>query len=236
MPINENASDERFIIVTGPGRSGTSAVSRVLHESGVAMGEQFDAPSAFNRRGFFEELPVCDLNDRIMADCGMGGITHWPTRSDVLEAAAAYGDEMDSLVTSSTARGWKDPRFCLMLEAWLPHFSLPPKVIVCLRSPEAFVHSVVSIFGLSPQDDLERWWANHLRSILAVIQDFRLEATCVVYEDLIANPKETITALSSFIGSPLEPRYVEPDLRQFCQAVPPRHAALFEEVRSLRTQ
>ncbi len=236
MPAEKSASDDRFIIVTGPGRSGTSAVSRVLHESGVAMGEQFDPPSAHNQRGFFEELPVCDLNQRIMAGCNMQGLTLWPSRSDVLTAAAAYRDEIETLVSSSSAHGWKDPRFCITLEAWLPHFSTPPKVVVCLRSPEAFIHSVVSIFGLSPLDELERWWANHLRRILSLIQDFRLEATCVVYEDLITKPNETIAELSSFVGKPLDANYVEPDLRQFSQAVPPRHAALFAEVRSLRTR
>ena len=233
MQADGHAKEQRFIIVTGPGRSGTSAVGRVLHESGVTMGRSFDAPSSFNPLGFFEELPVCDLNERIMADCGMKGLEHWPARDVALAKAARYGREMDGLAGDPSIQGWKDPRFCITLEAWLPHLPCAPTVVVCLRSPEAFVHSVVSIFGLSRRETLERWWANHLRRVLDVIRGYRLEATCVVYEELVERPAEAVAALSSFIGRPLDPAFVEPGLRQFGHSVPPRHAALFAEVRSL---
>jgi hypothetical protein len=140
---------------------------------------------------------------------------------------------MGDLVAASSADGWKDPRFCLTLEAWLPHLPTRPKVVVCLRSPEAFVHSAISIFGLSRREVLERWWENHLRRVLDVIRDYRLEATCVVYEDLVQRPEAAVAELSSFIGRPLDATYVEPALQHFAQLVPLRHAALYEEVRAL---
>jgi hypothetical protein len=224
--------ERHFIIVTGPGRSGTSAVARVLHESGLRMGTDLGAPSEFNRAGFYEDMPVRDLNERIMAGCGMVGIERWPERDEVLRAAAPYREEMAALAVTGVD-GWKDPRFCITLEAWLPHLPARPRVVVCLRSPEAFVHSVVSIFGLQRRDSLERWWANHLRRALDVVRDHELPAASVVYEDLIARPEETVARLASFVGHPLDARFVEPELRQFDQPVPQRHQALYDEVRAL---
>ena len=40
-PTAAPAEGRPFIIVTGLGRSGTSAVARVLHESGVLLGDHF---------------------------------------------------------------------------------------------------------------------------------------------------------------------------------------------------
>jgi len=225
--------DRDFLIVTGPGRSGTSAVARVLHESGVGMGEQLAAASEFNRAGYYEEVPVVALNDAIMAALGMEGMERWPERVAVLDAAEPHTAAMHELASNTRARGWKDPRFAVTLEAWLPHLPSPPRVIVCLRSPEAFIHSVISIFGLSPRPALEAWWANHLRRALDVVRDYGLAATSVVYEDLIERPEATVAALASFVGAPLDARYVEPALRQFDQQVPARHVPLYEEVRAL---
>ena len=230
--LHRASEGKRLIIVTGAGRSGTSAVARVLHESGVTMGRDFGPPSEFNPLGFYEELPVRELNQRIMADCGMRSIDGWPERATVLSAAAAYGEAMAELADASVG-GWKDPRFCLTLESWLPHLPSPPRVVVCLRSPEAFVHSVVSIFGLTSREILEQWWANHLRRILDFVEEYRLEATCVVYEDLVLRPEATVDRLSSFIDRPLDAGFVEPSLQQFAQDVPERHMALYEEVRAL---
>ncbi len=224
--------NQPFLIVTGPGRSGTSAVARILHESGLRMGTQLAPPSEYNRVGFYEDLAVVELNDAILADCGMVRLERWPEREEVLQAAARRRDAMIALAETGVD-GWKDPRFCLTLEAWLPHLPSPPRVVLCLRSPEAFVHSVVSIFGLQSRELLERWWANHLRRALDVIADYALPATSVVYEDLVAQPEATVARLASFVGHSLDPRFVEPTLRQFDQAVPERHRALYDEVRSL---
>ena len=221
------------LIVTGPGRSGTSAVARVLHESGFPMGDALAPASRHNERGFYEDTAVVELNERIFDDCGMAGMQRWPSRGEVLDTAARYRDEMRRLVAVTAARGWKDPRFCLTLEAWLPHFASPPRVVVCLRSPEAFVQSAVRAYGVVPREPLEDWWAGHLRRALDTIAAHRLDATCVVYNDLIARPRDAVRALSRFVAHPLDARYVEPDLRHHAQRVPPHHRPLYDEVRAL---
>lgn len=232
LRLTPPVSERPFLIVTGPGRSGTSAVARILHESGLRMGTQLAPPSEYNRAGFYEDLAVVELNDAVLAQCGMARLERWPARHEVLRAAARQREAMAALAATGV-RGWKDPRFCLTLEAWLPHLPSTPRVVLCLRSPEAFVHSVVSIFGLQSRELLERWWANHLRRALEVIEDYALPATSVVYDELVGQPEATVARLASFVGHPLDPRFVEPALRQFDQPVPERHRALYEKVRAL---
>ena len=97
-PVDVQTKGRPFIIVTGLGRSGTSAVARVLHESGLSMGDHFRDPTIENETGFYEELPVCDLNDEIMAECGIAGLRRYPMRTTVLAVARQYRDQMRALV------------------------------------------------------------------------------------------------------------------------------------------
>ncbi|MGB2695372.1 MAG: hypothetical protein WBD55_09325 [Dehalococcoidia bacterium] len=222
-----------FVIVTGAGRSGTSAVARVLHESGVPMGENFGPPTEHNPVGFYEELPVCDLNDRIMKECGIDRLERWPSRATVLAIGTQYAATMRALAANEAVGGWKDPRFGATLEAWLQQLRSAPKVVLCLRSPEAFVRSVTRVYGLVEREAVEQRWANLHRRLLDVIRDYRLDAICIEYERLMAHPNETVAELSRFVSHPLDARFIESDARHYDYDVPARYAALYEEVRAL---
>ena len=229
--------DDTFLIVTGTGRSGTSAVARVLHESGVSMGTSFAPPSEHNRLGFYEDLAARDINNRLMADVGLGDLrlaSALPSREAVGAAARPYADEMQA-VASSGARGWKDPQFCFTLEAWLPALAVKPKVVVCLRSPEAYVESVLAIAGLLERETAELWWQRHLSRLLEVIETRGLDAHCVEYDAFAFNPGATVAALARFAGHELDASYVEPSLRSHAGEVPERHRALYERVVALGT-
>ena len=228
-----------FVIVTGAGRSGTSAVARVLHESGVRMGHDLAEPTEDNVEGFYEELPVVLLHERMLRDLRMSGIwetrqsLRWARRATVLTVAERYRDVMAALIAGA-AGGWKDPRFSITLEAWLPSLPARPKVIVCLRSPEAYAESVQRVFGLVELEAARRQWARHYRRLLDVIRDHRLEATCVEYDALVERPEETVAALAAFVGRPLRADYVDAPLRRHVCAVPPQYRRLYEEVASLQ--
>ena len=221
-----------FIIVTGLGRSGTSAVARVLHESGLSMGEHFREPTEENETGFHEELPVCDLNDEIMAECGIAGLRRYPMRTTVLAVARRFRERMQALAQTDVA-GWKDPRLSVTLEAWLPHLPGPPKLIICLRSSEAFLHSVSQIFGLIDRDLVERRWSLELRRLLDVVRDYGLDATCVEYDSLVTRPEQTVAEIAAFVDHPLDASLVKPNLRHFAYHIPHRLAPLYDRVRAL---
>jgi len=224
-----------FVIVTGAGRSGTSAVARVLHESGITMGGELGEASEHNPEGFYEDMGVWWVNEQLLTELGMAGIwqtERWPWRSTVLAAARRYGDEMARLAREAEG-GWKDPRFSVTLEAWLPHLPSRPKVVVCLRSPRAYAESAVRIFGLVDRAACERQWARHYRRLLDVIRDYELEATCIEYDSLIERPEETVAALAGFAGRPLRAEYVNPPLRHHAHIVPERYVPLYREALAL---
>lgn len=228
-------ADRPFVIVTGPGRSGTSAVARVLHESGLRMGQRFVEPSEVNPDGFYEDWDVLLLNEQLMRDAGMlqrWQPERWPRRATMLAAARRYRGDMTALVAQA-GDGWKDPRFSITLEAWLPLLPSKPKVIVCLRSPEAFAESVVRVYGLVDRAAAERQWARHYRRLLDVIRGYGLEATCLEYDALVERPEETVAALSAFVGRPLRAEYIDPPLRRHVRPVPERYRRLYERVRAL---
>lgn len=227
--------DQPFVIVTGTGRSGTSAVTRVLHESGLRMGTEFDPPSEYNPAGFFEDCDARAINILILGEAGLSDvrtIRSWPGRASIVAVAEKYAREMEEIASRGVS-GWKDPRFAITLEAWLPHLPRRPKIVVCLRSPEAFLQSVVQIRGLVDRKSVERWWVEELRHVLDVVRDYRLEATCIEYDDLLAHPEEVVSELSSFVGVPLDAKYIQPEFRHFSYTVPRRHAALYARVLSL---
>jgi hypothetical protein len=226
-----------FIIVTGPGRSGTSAVARVLHESGLSMGQEFVAPTEYNPLGYYEELPVMLLNDRIIIESGMGRWEYMPSRAEILDVAAGHASEMDELASGCSTAGWKDPRFCVTLEAWLPHLPARPKLVVCLRSPLAGIESALRHYGMSDVAEARRatesTWKNWNGRLLEFIRDFQLEATSIDYDELLDRPEKTVAALSRFVGHRLRPELVEGPLRHHVAAVPKRHARLYHTVKSL---
>ena len=228
-------SEKPFIIVTGAGRSGTSAVARVLHESGVRMGRQMAAATEANREGFYEDLDVVALNERLLADLAMSDpwrAERWATRAEVLAAARPYRNEMAALAAQDID-GWKDPRFAITLEAWLPLLPSAPKIIVCLRSPQAYADSVTRIYGLVKPERAMREWSRHYRRLLAVLREHKLVATCVEYDALIEQPAAVVEGLSRFVERPLDARYVEAALRRQRARVPEQYRALYERVARL---
>ena len=232
-----SSQDRPLVIVTGPGRSGTSAVARVLHESGVRMGSEFDPPSEFNLEGFYEEIGVRWLNEQILTELGMTGIlrwSRWPWRSTVLAVASnpKYEEQMGRLAANATD-GWKDPQFSVTLESWFPHLPQRPKLVVCLRSPEAYFASVSRRFGLVDRETTERQWGRRYRRLLDLIRDYELEATCVEYDALVEHPEPVVADLAEFVGRPLRAEYVNPPLRRFRHPVPNRYLRLYHEVLAL---
>lgn len=224
-----------FFIVTGAGRSGTSAVARVLHESGVSMGRSMAEPSEANPEGFYEDLDVVQLNEQILTDIGMNDpwrSERWPSRRTVAEAGARHREDMVRLARSGVS-GWKDPRFSITLESWLPALFEKPRIIVCLRSPQEYADSSTRIYGLVTTGRAKREWARHYRRLLAIIRRHDLPATCVEFDELIEEPANAVDRLSRFVDYPLNSVYVEPRLRREIAPIPERYRELYDQVAAL---
>jgi hypothetical protein len=224
-----------MIIVTGCGRSGTSAVARILHTSGLSVGRDLIEADAGNAEGYFEERPVIALNEHILLAAGLHEPFANPSRADVLAASAPYGDEMRQLAAAATP-AWKDPRFCWTLEAWLDALPQAPRIIVCLRSPSEVVASTLAYYGQAgdaPASAIEHTWRSEYERLLEVIDEYRLNAISIEFGELHRDPPAAVKGLERFLDRPLGVSGVRADLRHHAVPIPARFAALYEQVRSL---
>lgn len=221
-----------MFLITGSGRSGTSAVARLLHEAGLSTGRQLVAADDFNAEGYFEEYPVIELNQHILQDAGLGGLSSEASRGALIDAAQPYVEQMMALAAEATP-AWKDPRFCWTLEPWLAVLEGRPRLIVCLRNPEEVAASTLRYYGqVSEQasEHVRRLWRNQYQRLLMVTGAYRLDATCVEYGALHTDPETAAGRLSAFVGRTLDPLLVRVDLRHHETAVPPGVLDLFQQV------
>lgn len=134
------------VLVTGVGRTGTSAVARVLHEQlGVCMGpddEELREPTKANPRGDYEDrafrqLHIQVTNGRVERETferramdllGRRSEAHTPS----FEVYSAWLDETVRGPLPGDPWGFKDPRACHVLDFYLGR-GMPLKLVVCER-------------------------------------------------------------------------------------------------------
>ena len=231
-------NDQPIIIVTGSGRSGTSAVAKLLDQSGISVGRDLIAADESNADGYFEERAVVEANDLILRSAGLVDWFTTATRRQVIDAARPHDGAMRALVAQATP-AWKDPRFSWTLEAWLPLFPEPPRVVVCLRSPDEVAASTLRYYGAAgeePRLAVKHLWRAQYERLIEVIDAYRLDATCVEYAALHGlDGDEEVRRLAAFVGRALDATGVRPELRHHRAAVDADLAPLYARVRDLRS-
>jgi hypothetical protein len=224
-----------MLIITGAGRSGTSAVAKLVHNAGMSVGRDLIPPDHGNADGYFEERAVVALNERILGACGLHEWFGTATRERVLDAAAPFAAEMTALAANATP-AWKDPRFSWTLEAWLPHFPQPPSIVICLRSPAEVVASTATYFaqaGAAVTRAAEHLWVSQYERLLDVISVHALDAVVVEYGLLQDDPERALAALADVSGLSFATAHVRRELRHHDLPVPVHFSPLYERVRAL---
>jgi hypothetical protein len=224
-----------MLIITGSGRSGTSAVARMVHEAGISVGHDLIPADQWNAEGYFEERPVIELNDAILNDCGLNKWFAEASREQILCAGRGRADAMRALVRNATP-AWKDPRFSWTLEAWMELLPEKPRLIVCLRSPVEVIASTLRYYGQTSggaRKAVEHTWRCEYERLLDVIDDYRLDAAPVEFSRLHSFPAATARRLSRFVGVRLDPSFIRRDLRHHRSRVPARLRDLYARIRAL---
>lgn len=127
----------RNCIVLGSGRSGTSLLAGLVHDSGYFMGDELLEPTTANPKGYFESREINTLNDELLASVTtvrprkpLGYL--FPLRlpsgllwlADIdLDVEIRPNSEQLAQIRRLAAREpfcFKDPRFCYTLGAWRP--------------------------------------------------------------------------------------------------------------------
>ena len=139
------------IIVTGIGRTGTSAVARVLHEKmGVNMGDVFKPDDWRCPDGHYEETTINQVN-RMFTD---GDIS-------VLSLLQTYTIYSKKMVKRKKLWGFKDPRISVgaILGALIQFYMVEVGafLIRCNRNKELTAKSIVRCFERTPEDAGRRY-------------------------------------------------------------------------------
>jgi hypothetical protein len=197
----------KIVFVVGMHRSGTSAVSGALAHCGLSHGAALMPAKPDNPDGFFEQIPVVRLNERLLAMAG----ARWdfaPLTADFRTLSPRpFGEWCAAIEGTAASDAWdaafdkvegdlvvKDPRFALTLPLWLKtaeEKGFAAEVILMHRDPLAIIAS------LSGRNGTEFSQAAEL------VTDYWLEmvtnapdgARVVSYEAFAGNPVGTLTAL-----------------------------------------
>jgi len=228
-----------IVVVVGMHRSGTSTVAGLLHAGGVCMGEEavmWPRPSPENPRGFFENHRFRVLNDRIAARCGYR-VKSWDPEVPPLRPGALQRRAMLRLVRRYAARyahwGFKDPRTCLTLDAWLAACEragrlAEVRVVLVARDARTVARSLVRRDGTDASSALRLWRVYNERA-LAAIDAWDVPAHALRYEDLCREPEACAAALFRFLGRRELPEaaaaFVAPQLDRSSRAGPSGAAA-----------
>jgi hypothetical protein len=226
---------EPMILICGTGRSGTSAVARLLHEAGISVGHDLIPADEHNAEGYFEERRLVMVNEAILAAAGLHEWFATASRAELLTVAHTFAAEMMELAERATP-AWKDPRFCWTLEAWLEVLPERPRVIVCLRSPGEVVASTMRYYGLEGDEArraAEHVWRAQGERLLEVIESYGLDVLAVEYASLIADPQSAVGPIARFAGRRLDPAFIRQDLRHHREETAPELIPLYNRLAAL---
>lgn len=179
------------LVVLGMHRSGTSALSGVLHLLGVNLGRQLMPATSANEKGYWEHQGLVDENNRVLRDIG----SHWSdVRSHAAEVwhkseLAAFETRIAEILESEFGDGalWgvKDPRLCRLLPLWRAVFArlqVTPKYLLIARHPAEVVASLCARDCMDQDRALVLWLLHLVESVVATAGARRVFLT---YEGLL---------------------------------------------------
>jgi len=197
------ASPREVIFILGMGRSGTSALARILSLCGCSLPESLKEPNDANPSGFWEPLDALKLNDEFL-------LRHRATYFDPtlrlqgelpfpqVEVERYIGQIKAFLGGCPTGSPLviKDPRITALFDFWLQaarQADLRVKVIVPIRNPQ----EVAASLAARVEAPLELWHALWLKyNLLAELYSRSLPRVFVEYSSLLGDWRLQVARVS----------------------------------------
>ena len=212
------------LLLLGMHRSGTSAVAGALENVGVGFGDRL-MPSGprENPRGYFEDLEIFDLHERMLDRAGFSWDDPRPLDLKSLPPGAMdpYRAELIQLLrdrfVGRSLWGVKDPRLCLLAPEWtriLSELEVTPGFVIVYRHPAEVAASLASRNGFSAEKSAGLWLQHNLAAEAATRGRPR---AFLSYDELLAHPVEALTTLGETLGMdwPVAPCDVAEPLGEF---------------------
>ena len=219
------------LIIGGVGRSGTSALTRVLNLLGAMVPDRTLPPGLGNDKGFWEPSDIVALNDEILRSFGSDWYDTSPLPEGWYQCAVANG-YLDRIVTEieRAYRGepliaLKDPRLCRLgplYFAALGRLRYVPRIILPVRHPGEMIGSLILRNGIDPRVS-ELLWIRHMLETEAATRRYR--RIWVSYDRLMRDWRGLATAIADGLdltwpvalddAAPDIDAFLDPALRHF---------------------
>lgn len=214
---------KNLIVVLGMHRSGTSALTRSLSTLGVELGNNLlQAVKDNNEKGFFEDIDIVELNNRILEKLGTSWFSQEKINKDALLSENLAQEKFIAInilrekLAGNSLYAIKDPRFSILLPFWKNIFStlhLNIFYIIATRHPASVARS------LNRRDNFSLYKAQKLweKYNISAIENTRNESVIIVeYDRILESTEQELSRISKFL------RLHEPDknsliFREFSQ-------------------
>jgi hypothetical protein len=199
-------------IVLGMHKSGTTLVSKILHESGINMGD-FDENIPYDRGNKYERLETMHSNyDLMKSEYNQFSLSVLKVVTDFSMIPGEVIKNIKSLINKLEARynewGFKDPKTCLTYEIW-KKFIPDHKLIIVFRDPvELWLHYKPKAFINKVNSPLICWkvikaWYIYNNQILQQLKNGNeIKKIVFEYNDFLNNDA-FFQELEKFITKPL---------------------------------
>ncbi len=202
----------RLVCVSGAHRSGTSMVTRSLVILRFELGEKLMPPRGGNNaKGFFEDLDVVQLNEKLLAACNR----HWDSvlplnaqeiNSLIQKGYAEQGLRLLQLKLSQHNHfAFKDPRTSKLIPFWetaLGRGGIKPVHLFVVRNPLSIAASLQKRDGIPTGKSL-LIWLEHVLSFLNATQGSKV--LFVSYEAFMDSPEEQVDRIGAWLGKEVDP-------------------------------
>lgn len=172
--VNGSAPRPVALLVLGMGRSGTSALTRVLSLCGATLPVGMMGADEGNQRGYWEPRASLQLNRAIL---GRHGSAWWDPSLRVLEEGEFSPEERASCIADITAYlktlppspllAIKDLSIIPLSSMWFEAArlaSLDIRAVIAVRHPQEVIGSLSSLAGATPELSSALWLKGNLLS------------------------------------------------------------------------
>lgn len=189
------------IVVLGMHRSGTSLLSKILHELGIDMGVERIVKSKSNVFGYYEDMDFLILNQKILESAnGSWNTIFKPGQLELI--SENYKEDIKTLIDQKNEKGiwgFKEPRTSLLINTYHKFFD-NPKYIYIMRDKKEVCLSLNKRDQLSI-DEAEKLYDYYNKEIQTFLQSVNLnQVLFITYENLVNESYTIIMKIKTFLN------------------------------------
>ncbi|MEZ8341276.1 glycosyltransferase [Vibrio cyclitrophicus] len=195
-------TEKSLIMVLGMHRSGTSAITKGLETLGVSLSENVLPQSNENAKGYWEDLDILAINEKLLHYAGLEWFSPTPFPVDKLDEpfCKALIDEAALLLCQKISEnelwGFKEPRSSRLLPFWLATFKqaeITPKFVFAIRNP---LDVALSLEKRDKFKHLHSYylWLLHVVPNLELVTKF--DYALIDFSSLLKNPEKSIQLMA----------------------------------------